>query len=175
VEQDTRSSRPHGTIDAADLSDLRKYSFISAAESAHAPAWENGHAHLSHDRIGFDAVQTGPGRRSIRIAKTDALDDQREKREAIVLFPDAPRNKPAPLVFVFHGHGSTMEAFVRRMPIQQFWPEAEANDDSSVSAAPGLGNCAAITYRKSRLSRSESRYLSSPSVLPLIGFNFFSC
>jgi polyhydroxybutyrate depolymerase len=49
-----------------------------------------------------------------------------QRREAIVIFPDGPRRKPAPLVFVFHGHGSTMEAFTRRMPIQKLWPEAVA-------------------------------------------------
>jgi polyhydroxybutyrate depolymerase len=47
-----------------------------------------------------------------------------ERREAIVVFPDSPRNKPAPLVFVFHGHGSTMEAFLRRWNVQKEWPEA---------------------------------------------------
>jgi polyhydroxybutyrate depolymerase len=49
-----------------------------------------------------------------------------EKREAIVYFPDAPRKKPAPLVFIFHGHGSTMEAFARRWNVQKYWPEAVA-------------------------------------------------
>jgi polyhydroxybutyrate depolymerase len=49
-----------------------------------------------------------------------------ERRDAIVIFPDSPRNQPAPLVFVFHGHGSTMEKFARKMPIEDFWPEAVA-------------------------------------------------
>jgi len=47
-----------------------------------------------------------------------------EKREAIVSMPDTPRNKPAPVVFVFHGHGSTMEAFARRWNVHEYWPEA---------------------------------------------------
>jgi polyhydroxybutyrate depolymerase len=49
-----------------------------------------------------------------------------ERREAIVVFPDTPRTKPAPVVFVFHGHGSTMEAFARKWDVQKHWPEAAA-------------------------------------------------
>ena len=47
-----------------------------------------------------------------------------ERRKAIVLFPKAPRNKPAPLVFYFHGHGGRMENLARRMQIEKYWPEA---------------------------------------------------
>src|SRR4029077_15140221 len=49
-----------------------------------------------------------------------------ERREAIVVFPDARHNKSAPVVFVFHGHGSTMEAFARRWDVHKHWPEAVA-------------------------------------------------
>jgi polyhydroxybutyrate depolymerase len=49
-----------------------------------------------------------------------------ERREALVIFPDAPRTKPAPVVFVFHGHGSTMEAFARRWDVHKLWPAAVA-------------------------------------------------
>jgi polyhydroxybutyrate depolymerase len=46
------------------------------------------------------------------------------RREAIVLFPDGPRRQASPLVLVIRGHGSTMEAIARKMPIQKHWLEA---------------------------------------------------
>ena len=49
-----------------------------------------------------------------------------ERRDAIVVVPDSPQGKPAPLVFVFHGHGSTMEAFARKWDVHKHWPEAAA-------------------------------------------------
>ena len=45
-------------------------------------------------------------------------------REALVCVPDGAKEKPAPLVFVFHGHGGTMHAMLRRYHLQQLWPEA---------------------------------------------------
>ena len=45
-------------------------------------------------------------------------------REALVCVPDGAKEKPAPLVFVFHGHGGTMNAMLRRYQLQQLWPEA---------------------------------------------------
>ena len=40
-------------------------------------------------------------------------------REAMVCVPDGAKEKPAPLVFVFHGHGGTMHAMLRRYHLQQ--------------------------------------------------------
>lgn len=45
-------------------------------------------------------------------------------REALVCVPDRAKEKPAPLVFAFHGHGGTMNAMLRRYQLQQLWPEA---------------------------------------------------
>lgn len=46
-------------------------------------------------------------------------------REALVAVPaSTPAAKPAPLVFVFHGHGGTMRHAAQRMAIHQLWPEA---------------------------------------------------
>ncbi len=45
-------------------------------------------------------------------------------REALVCAPDEAREKPSPLVFVFHGHGGTMNAMLRRYQLQRLWPEA---------------------------------------------------
>ena len=49
-----------------------------------------------------------------------------EKREAIVEFPAGPRDQPAPVVFIFHGHGNTMEKFAQRWDVHKHWPEAVA-------------------------------------------------
>lgn len=49
------------------------------------------------------------------------------RREALVYVPPAPRNSrpnPAPLVFVFHGHGGTARNAVRQFALHEHWPEA---------------------------------------------------
>lgn len=45
-------------------------------------------------------------------------------REALLRVPDKMPPGGAPLVFVFHGHGGSMEQAARSMPIHEKWPEA---------------------------------------------------
>ena len=44
-------------------------------------------------------------------------------RRAVVVVP-AALSKPAPLVFVFHGHGGTGANIERRFDIEGLWPAA---------------------------------------------------
>lgn len=46
------------------------------------------------------------------------------KREAIVCAPDKAATEPAPLVFVWHGHGGTMKNSERVFAVHKLWPEA---------------------------------------------------
>lgn len=46
------------------------------------------------------------------------------QRQAIVYVPDSAKTKPAPVLFVFHGHGGTMQLFASRMKFEKSWPEA---------------------------------------------------
>lgn len=45
-------------------------------------------------------------------------------REALVHVPDAARTTPAPVVFVFHGHGGTMRHSAVTFGYHRLWPEA---------------------------------------------------
>lgn len=45
-------------------------------------------------------------------------------RDALVYVPEAAKQKPSPLVFVWHGHGGTAQAMVRRYQLEKVWPEA---------------------------------------------------
>lgn len=45
-------------------------------------------------------------------------------REALVYVPPKADKEPAPLVFVFHGHGGTMKNAATKMAIHGHWPEA---------------------------------------------------
>src|SRR4051812_1090421 len=45
-------------------------------------------------------------------------------REALVQAPAGAKTKPAPVVFVFHGHGGTARSALRQFPIHEHWPEA---------------------------------------------------
>lgn len=47
-----------------------------------------------------------------------------DKREALVVIPDAAKSAPAPLVFVFHGHGGTARHAAATINIHKHWPEA---------------------------------------------------
>lgn len=47
-----------------------------------------------------------------------------EIRSAIVYAPTTAKTQPAPLLFVFHGHGGTAELSARRNAFQEAWPEA---------------------------------------------------
>jgi polyhydroxybutyrate depolymerase len=45
-------------------------------------------------------------------------------REALVSAPEAGATNPAPVVFVFHGHGGSMRNTARSFAIHTLWPEA---------------------------------------------------
>ena len=45
-------------------------------------------------------------------------------REALVYLPATAKEKPAPVVFVFHGHGGMARNVVRSFAIHRHWPEA---------------------------------------------------
>lgn len=45
-------------------------------------------------------------------------------RKALVAVPDAAPIDPAPLVFVFHGHGGSAQNAARAFAIHRLWPEA---------------------------------------------------
>ena len=45
-------------------------------------------------------------------------------REALIYTPAAAKDKPAPLVLVFHGHGGSMMNAVRSFAMNTHWPEA---------------------------------------------------
>lgn len=47
------------------------------------------------------------------------------RREALVVIPEAPADgEPAPVVFVFHGHGGTARNAARSFSMHTHWPEA---------------------------------------------------
>ncbi len=45
------------------------------------------------------------------------------EREALIAAPASAHEKPAPLVFVFHGHGGSMKSSARSFHIHTLWPE----------------------------------------------------
>lgn len=45
-------------------------------------------------------------------------------RKALLAIPDSAHTTPSPLVFVFHGHGGSMENTSRNIAIHSLWPEA---------------------------------------------------
>src|SRR5690242_17030508 len=45
-------------------------------------------------------------------------------REALVYAPSAAKTTPAPLVFVFHGHGGNMKGAANSFHMHTLWPEA---------------------------------------------------
>ena len=46
------------------------------------------------------------------------------KREALVSAPASAKDRPAPVVFAFHGHGGTMKNAARTFAYHRHWPEA---------------------------------------------------
>src|SRR4051794_33539337 len=46
------------------------------------------------------------------------------EREALLAAPASTKQSPAPLVFVWHGHGGTMRNSARSFHIHTLWPEA---------------------------------------------------
>jgi polyhydroxybutyrate depolymerase len=66
---------------------------------------------------------------SVCFAQSADLQDRRWKvgdrdRDALVYVPPSAKTKPSPLVFVFHGHGGTMNGSARSFHIHTLWPEA---------------------------------------------------
>lgn len=47
-----------------------------------------------------------------------------KKRQALVFFPEAKSETPAPLVFAFHGHGGGSRNAARSFNVHKHWPEA---------------------------------------------------
>jgi polyhydroxybutyrate depolymerase len=47
-----------------------------------------------------------------------------KSREALVYAPPAARDKALPLVFVFHGHGGSMQNALRSFALHTHWPDA---------------------------------------------------
>ena len=45
-------------------------------------------------------------------------------REALVYIPTTAKSKPSPVIFIFHGHGGTMENMFRNRSFEKLWPEA---------------------------------------------------
>lgn len=45
-------------------------------------------------------------------------------RKALVYIPPTAKTKPTPVVFIFHGHGGTMENMYRSRGFEKLWPEA---------------------------------------------------
>jgi polyhydroxybutyrate depolymerase len=46
------------------------------------------------------------------------------EREAIVYIPESAKQTPAPVVFIFHGHGGNMRQILRGKELDKLWPEA---------------------------------------------------
>ena len=47
-----------------------------------------------------------------------------QKREGMIYVPESAKEIPAPVVFVFHGHGGSMANAARQFNIHGLWPEA---------------------------------------------------
>jgi len=45
-------------------------------------------------------------------------------REAMVYIPPTAKTKPSPVIFIFQGHGGTMQNMFRSRKFEQLWPEA---------------------------------------------------
>jgi polyhydroxybutyrate depolymerase len=71
-------------------------------------------------------ILTGPAvSASATQPETIRLDVDGAHRQAIICAPSAAsESHGAPLVFVFHGHGGSMQNVARAMQIQAIWPEA---------------------------------------------------
>jgi polyhydroxybutyrate depolymerase len=78
--------------------------------------------------------------------KVDGLD-----REALIYAPPGARTKPAPLVFVFHGHGGTSEGAARSFHLHTVSPEA------IVVYPQGLNTPGALTDPEGKRAGWQSR------------------
>ncbi len=55
---------------------------------------------------------------------TEKLTVDSVTREALVAYPASPKDQPAPVVFVFHGHGGNARNVARSFDLHTLWPEA---------------------------------------------------
>lgn len=60
---------------------------------------------------------------AVQTSNVQTFDVNGLQRRAMVVVP-ADNSKPAPLVFVFHGHGGNMNNAARTMSVDKLWPEA---------------------------------------------------
>lgn len=47
-----------------------------------------------------------------------------DTRDALVCIPPTAKTKPTPVIFVFHGHGGSMQYMYRSRGFEKLWPEA---------------------------------------------------
>jgi len=71
--------------------------------------------------ITMQAIQAAQLNDSAKVRKWQIGNDL---REAIVYVPLSAKNKPAPVIFVFHGHGGNMKDMFNGHRFDQLWPEA---------------------------------------------------
>lgn len=68
-------------------------------------------------------ISASPAQAQEKLVRKDwPVGDQ--KREALVFAPEKAKTEKMPLVFVFHGHGGTMQNASRSFHLQTLWPEA---------------------------------------------------
>ena len=75
--------------------------------------------------IGLVLLLMGTGSRAADVPLVERqwqIDDT--PRKALWAIPDSAKATPSPLVFVFHGHGGTMENAAKSFGIHRLWPEA---------------------------------------------------
>ncbi len=66
---------------------------------------------------------------SMKVRAADSLQPRQwnvegETRDALVYIPESAKEKAAPIVFAFHGHGGNSRNAARTFPIHTLWPEA---------------------------------------------------
>lgn len=69
-----------------------------------------------------------------------------EQREAIVHIPASAKDKPSPVIFVFHGHGGNMKNMFEAHRFDKLWP------DAIVVAPQGLPTPGQMLDRQGKLS-----------------------
>src|SRR5437868_1840113 len=68
----------------------------------------------------FVSLCRGMNAAEVRARREWKIGDQ--TREALIYVPAAAKTTPAPVVFVFHGHGGMMRGATVSMPFHQQWP-----------------------------------------------------
>ncbi len=74
--------------------------------------------------LGIVLALSLPGFSSAQTASPREWNVDGVKRQALVFPPSTKSEKPAPVVFGFHGHGGTMGNAARSYNYQKLWPEA---------------------------------------------------